>query len=145
MQLTPDGIKWIFRFRSCCDKAGFQPTFKLFHQLFVLIRSNHLPLYELRLRADECGYGPGQGKLVIMQTSLKFWNGDLIFLKGLDLGYMSHIVISEEIEDFQPLTLKDNVVHHVFKFCECLGYQFTRDTFMKHNIMHTHGCKFLAL
>lgn len=91
MQLTPNEVKWITWFLSCCDKAEIQPTFKLFHQIFILIRSNHFPLYELHFRAAECGYGPGDAKPVIMQSSLKFWNGKVIFLKVLNLAYMPHI------------------------------------------------------
>lgn len=141
MQLTTNGVKWISWFLASCDKSGFQPTFKVFHHLFVLIRSNHQPLYELRFRAAECGYGPGQAKPVIMQSSLKFWNGELIFLRGLDLAHMPPIVTSEEIEDFHPPILKGEALHHIFKFCECLGFQFTLDTFMKHRTLYTLGCK----
>lgn len=84
-------------------------------------------------------------KPVIMQSSLKYWNKEVIFLKGLDLAYMPPIVMSEETEDFHPPILKDDALHHVFKFCEYLGFQFTRDTFMKHKTLYTHGCKFPTL
>lgn len=80
-------------------------------------------------------------KPVIMQTSLKFWNGELIFIKGLDLEYMPHIRMSEKTEDFRPPTLKGDVLKDVFKFCECIGFQFTQHTFIKPKILHTHGCK----
>lgn len=116
MQLTPKGVKWISWFLACCYKSGFQPTFKLFHQLFVLIRSNHLPLYELHFQAVECDYGPRKANPVIMQTLLKFWNREGIFLKSLDLAYMPHIVMTEEAEDFQPQILKDDSLCYVFKF-----------------------------
>lgn len=144
MQLTPNGVKWITWFLSCCNKFGFQPTIKLFHQIFVLIRSNHLPLYELRFRAAEYDYGPGDAKPVIMQSSLKFLNGEVIFLKGLDLAYMPPIFMSLETEDFQPPILKDDALHHVFQFREFLGYQFTQDSLMRYKTLHNHGCKFLA-
>lgn len=83
-------------------------------------------------------------KPVIMQSSLKFWNKELLFVKGLDLAYMPYIVMSEKTEDFRPPILKDDALHHIFKFCECLGVQFTWDTFMKLKILYTHGCKFLV-
>lgn len=47
MQVTPNGVKWITWFLACCNKMGFQPTFKRFHQIFFVVRSNHLPLYVL--------------------------------------------------------------------------------------------------
>lgn len=141
MQLTPNGVKWITWFLSCCDKCGFQPTLRLFHQLFYLIRSNHLPLYELRFRAAECGYGPGKAKPIIMQSSLKYWNKELIFLKFSDVPYMPHIVMSEETEDFKPPILKGDTLNDVFKFSNSLGFQCTRDTFMNPRTLHTHGCE----
>lgn len=106
----------------CCNKMGFQPIFKLFHQIFFLVQSNHHPLYELRFRAAECGYSPNQAKPVIQQSSLKYWSGELIFLNGLDLAYMPHIAIDQDIEDSHPPTLKGEALDQVFKFCECLGY-----------------------
>lgn len=77
-----------------------------------------------------------------MQTSIKFWNGELIFLKGLDLAYMPHIVVSEETEDFNPPVLIGDALHHAFKFCECLGFQLTQDSFMMHDLLFKLGCKF---
>lgn len=121
---------------------GYQPTFKLFHQLFYISKSNHLPLYELQFRAAEYGYNSGHSKPVIMQSSLKYWNGELIFLKGLDPGYMPNIVADCEIEDFHPPTLTGEALDQVFSFCECLGYQMTRDTFMTQKSVYKHSCKY---
>lgn len=59
--------------------------------MFSLVKSSVKPLYELRFRAAECGFGSGDAKPVIQQTSLKFWNGEFIFLKGLDLRYLPYI------------------------------------------------------
>lgn len=53
-------------------------------------------------------------------------------MKGIDLRYMPQIAIDREIEDFRPLVLQGDVLRQVFDFCECLGYQLIRDTFMKH-------------
>lgn len=97
MQLTPNGVKWISRFLSCCDKAEFQPTFKLFHQLFVLIQSNHLPLYEIGFRTAESAMGRdklNQWSCIPHLNSgmvkiLEWWG---YFLKGLDLSYMPHLL-----------------------------------------------------
>lgn len=84
MQVTPNMVKWITWFLACYNQMDYQPTFRLFHQLFYLVRSNHLSLYELRFRAVEYGYDPGSAKPVIHQSSSKHWDGELIFLKGLD-------------------------------------------------------------
>lgn len=140
MQLTPNGVRWINWFLAWCDKMGYQPTLKLFHQLFFLLWSNHLPLYELPFRGVECDYGPGHNKPVIQQSSLKYWNGELMFPKGLDLDYMPQIAIDHEVEDFLSM-LKDEDLTQVFNFCECLGYQLTQDMFMKHRTLFKHGCK----
>lgn len=96
---------------------GYQPTFKLFHQLFICVKSNRPPLYELRLRATECGYSPGYTKPIIQKTSLKFWNREVIFLRGLYLDYMPRIAIDQEIDDFYPPTLKDEALVQIRSFC----------------------------
>lgn len=63
-------------------------------------------------------------------------------MKDLDLAYMPPIVTSEETEDFHPPILKEEPLHHIFKFCECVGFQFIRETFMKPKNLYAHGCKF---
>lgn len=73
----------------------------LFHQLFSLVKSSVKPLYELRFRAAECGFGSGDAKLVIQQASLKYWNGELIMLKGLDLSYLPYIATEGVITQFE--------------------------------------------
>lgn len=146
MQLTPNGVKWISWFLSCCDKMCNQPTFRLFHKLFFVMKSNHLPLYELRFWATECGYNSGLSKPVFQQSSLKYWSGELIFLKRLDLEYLPHLALNREIEDFHPPVLIGKALSKIFNFCECLGYHLTRDTFMKHKTIHNHECElFCAL
>lgn len=74
---------------------------------------------------------------------MKYWDGKLIILKGLDLDYMTHIDVDQDIEDFHPHVLEGEALVQVFKFCECLGYQMTQDTFMKHKTLYKHGCKCL--
>ena len=87
MQITPNGIKWMTWFIATCNQFKVQPTFKLWHHIFHLVWSSQFPLYELRFRAPECGYG-GSYIPVIQQSSLKYWNGELIMLRGLDLYYL---------------------------------------------------------
>lgn len=106
---------------------------------FFFVKLNHLPLYELRFRASECGYSPGFFKSLIQQTSLKFWNDEVIFLRGLDWDYMPQITVDQEIDDFRQPALKNEALAQVFNFCECMGYQLTRDTFMKHRTLFNHG------
>lgn len=84
-------------------------------------------------------------KPVIMKSSLNYWNKELIFLKALNLTYIPHIFMSEETEDFRPPTLKGDGLHDIFKFCQCLGFKCTRDTFMNPKTLYTHGCKYHVL
>ena len=91
MQINPNGIKWMTWFLATCNKMKIQPTFKLFHQVFLLVKSTQEPLYEVRFRAKVCGYGPGLARPMIMLSSLKHWNHEIILLKGLDLGFMPYI------------------------------------------------------
>ncbi|KAK1392112.1 hypothetical protein POM88_011168 [Heracleum sosnowskyi] len=140
MQITPNGVKWITWFLACCNKMGYQPTLRLFHQLFKLVQSNKEPLYEIRFRAEECGYPSGSAKPVIQQSTLKFWNGEVIFLKGLDLEFLPHIVSNVEAEVFDVFTLEGEALVQIHQFCECLGFQMTRDSFMKHDLLFELGC-----
>lgn len=79
-------------FLAACNKSKLHPAFRIFHQLFSLVKSSVKPLYELRFRASEYGFGPGLTKSVMQQASLKHWNREVILLKGLDLFYMPYIV-----------------------------------------------------
>lgn len=45
MQIAPNRIKWVIWFLAACEKMGYQPTFKLFHQIFYYAKSNKKPLY----------------------------------------------------------------------------------------------------
>ncbi|KAL8089632.1 hypothetical protein AgCh_039203 [Apium graveolens] len=71
MQITPKGIKWMTWFIATCNQFKVQPTFKLWHHIFHLVRSSQFPLYELQFRAPECGYC-GSYRPVIQQSSLKY-------------------------------------------------------------------------
>ena len=144
MQITPNDIKWITWFLACCNKSKVQPTFKLFHQLFNLVKSSVKPLYELRFRAAECGFGPGQSKPVMQQSSLKHWNREVILLKGLDLFFLPYISTEGAVFDFKPPVLEGKALKQIYQFCTCLGPQWTRDTFMDHKKMYKNGCKFLC-
>lgn len=121
MQITPNGIKLMNLFLSCYNKMNFQPTFILFYQLFSLVKSNVKPLYELRFRFTKCGFGSGDAKPVIQQSSLKYWNAELIMLKGLDLFYMSYIATSRVVTNFKPSVLEKRTLRQVFEFYNCLG------------------------
>lgn len=105
------------------------------------MKSNQPPLYELRIRTAERGCNLGYTKPVMHQTSLKYWNGEVMFLRGFDLDYMPQLATDQEIDDFHPPTLKDEALVQIQSFCECLDYQMTRDSFMKHKTMFYHGCK----
>ncbi|XP_074365858.1 uncharacterized protein LOC141706878 [Apium graveolens] len=140
MQITPNGIKWMTWFIATCNQFKVQPTFKLWHHIFHLVRSSQFPLYELRFRAPECGYG-GSYRPVIQQSSLKFWNGELIMLRGLDLHYLPHIASEGVRTRFRRDVLRGEALRLIFAFCECLGFQMTRDTFMNHRTLHRLGCK----
>ncbi|KAK1365436.1 hypothetical protein POM88_040997 [Heracleum sosnowskyi] len=140
MQITPNGVKWMTWFLSSCNKMGYQPTLRLFHQLFKLVQSNKEPLYEIRFRAEECGYPSGTAKPVIQQSTLKYWSGELIFLKGLDLEFLPYIVSGVEAEVFDTYTLEGEALAQIHRFCECLGFQMTRDSFMKHDKLFELGC-----
>ncbi|KAK1397106.1 hypothetical protein POM88_006969 [Heracleum sosnowskyi] len=140
-QITPNGVKWITWFLACCEKSELLPTFKLFHQLFYLLRSNKRPFYELRFRGEECGYPSGSAKPVMQNISLKGWNGEAIMLKGLDLLYMPHFVAGDKPKVFPYYKLEGQARAKVHAFCECLGYQLTRDTFMDHHKLFEFGCR----
>ncbi|XP_074368390.1 uncharacterized protein LOC141708587 [Apium graveolens] len=135
MQITPNGIKWMTWFIATCNKFKVQPTFKLWHHIFHLVRSSQFPLYELRFRAPECGYG-GSYRPVIQQSSLKYWNGELIMLRGLDLYYLPHFASEGVRTRFRREVLRGEAIRLMFAFCECLGFQMTRDTFMIHRTMN---------
>ncbi|KAL8157803.1 hypothetical protein AgCh_002495 [Apium graveolens] len=141
MQITPNGIKWITWFIAACNQFKVQPTFKLWHHIFHLVRSSQFPLYELRFRAPECGYG-GSYRLVIQQSSLKFWNGELIMLRGLDLHYLPHIASEGVRTRFRRDVVRGDALRLIFAFCESLGFQMTRDTFMNHRTLHRLGYEF---
>lgn len=121
--------------------SKYQPTFRLFHQLFSLVWSSVRPFYELRFRAAECGFGPGHTKPVMQQSSLKHWNLDIILLKGLDLFYFPYIATKGVVTEFKPPILEGISLKQIYELCTCLGPQLTRDTFMDHRRMHHFGCK----
>ena len=141
MQITPNGIKWMSWFLICCNQQNLQPTFKLFHQLFLLVKSGQQPLYELRFRAAECGYPDAIPKPVVHKDSLKYWNQEILLLKGLDLGYMPYIATSGVVTDFSPPVLEGEAQKQVFEFCRVMKHQLTRDSFMQYDQLHEWGCK----
>ncbi|KAK1383958.1 hypothetical protein POM88_021693 [Heracleum sosnowskyi] len=140
MQVTPNGIKWVIWFLACCEKSEYIPTFRLFHQLFQLVRSNKKPLYELRFRAKECGFPSGSAQPVIQQSTLKGWSGEVLMLRGWDLGGMPHIVLDKEAKIFETVKLTGSALRRIRKFCGILGFQCTRDTFMDHKKLFELGC-----
>ncbi|KAL8119002.1 hypothetical protein AgCh_016482 [Apium graveolens] len=77
---------------------------------------------------------------IIQQSSLKFWNGELIMLRGLDLHYLPHIASEGVRTRFRRDVLRGDALRLIFAFCECLGFQMTRDTFMNHRTLHRLGC-----
>ncbi|KAL8089211.1 hypothetical protein AgCh_038846 [Apium graveolens] len=139
MQITPNGIKWMTWFIATCNPFKVQPTFKLWHHIFHLVRSSQFPLYELRFRAPECGYS-GSYRPVIQQSSPKYWNGELIMLWGLDLHYLPHMASEGVRTRFRRDVLRGDALRLIFVFCESLGFQMTRDTFMNHRTLHRLGC-----
>ncbi|KAK1375799.1 hypothetical protein POM88_031992 [Heracleum sosnowskyi] len=140
MQVTPNGVKWISWFLACCEQSNLMPTFKLFHQLFQLVRSNKKPLYELRFRAKECGYPVGFAQPVIQQSTLKGWGGEVIMLRGWDLEGMPHMVEGGESKNFETFDLTGVALAKIKKFCGSLGFPCTRDTFMDYKKLFELGC-----
>ena len=141
MQITPNGIKWTTWFLAACNKSKIQPTFRLFHHLFTLVKSSVKPLFELRFRYAECGFGPGHTKPVMQQSSLKHWNRELILLKGVDLFYTPYVATEGVITEFDRPVLEGKALKQIYDFCNRLGSQWTRDTFMDFRKLHRHGCK----
>lgn len=70
-QLVPNAVKWIMWFLGCCNVKGYLPTFRLFHYIFTLAKSNLEPLYELRFNYDRCSFKKGGAMPVTMMSSLK--------------------------------------------------------------------------
>ena len=143
MQLTPNAVKWMTWFLWACNKMNYYPTLRLFRMLFQFKKSGVKPLYELRFRSKECGLGTGFVSPVMHQSSLKGWNGEVLMLKGLDLGFMPYI----EVDDKEVKTdsgapgATGEFRAQLVEFCNCLGFQLTRDTFMQHNKLHEGGCE----
>ena len=143
MQLTPNAVKWMTWFLWACNKMNYYPTLKLFRMLFQFKKSGVKPLYELRFRSKECGLGTGFVSPVMHQSSLKGWNGEVLMLKGLDLAFMPYI----EADDKKVKTdsgapgATGEFRAQLVEFCNCLGFQLTRDTFMQHDKLHEGGCE----
>lgn len=55
---------------------------------------------------------------------------------------MPHIALDRDIYDFHPPVLEGEALTQVHNFCECLGYQMTRHTLMKHEALYNHGCNY---
>ena len=144
MQITPNAIKLMTWFLCACNKMGYQPTFKLFHILFQFKKSGEKPLYELRFRSKECGFGPDFLKPVMHQSSLKNWNREVLMLKGLDIHYMPYLVTDDKLvkTNFDAPGASGKFRDQLREFCECLGQQLTRDTFMQFDKLHEWGCKY---
>ena len=145
MQITPNGVKWMTWFMIACDKMNLQPTFKLFHHLFTFAHSSYKPFYELRFRGAECGFEPGDERPMVLGSSLKNWNREIIMLKGLDLEFMPYIATDGVVTDFRAPALEGEALGQIRDFCDCLGHQVTRDTFMNFKKLCNWGCKCLDL
>ena len=143
MQIMPNGIKWMAWFLLACNKMNYYPTLKLFHLLSQFKKSGQEPLYELRFRSKEYSLGAGFVRPVIHQSSLKNWNHEVLMLKGLDLGYMPYIVTDDKQvrTDFGASGTAGEFRDQLIKFCNCLVFQLTRETFMQYDKMHEGGCK----
>lgn len=83
-KLSPNAIKWIIWFLGCNVK-GYLPTFKLFHQLFSLAKSNMAPLYEFWFRYEECGFKKRGPNPIVKLGSLKGWHEQWVFVQFEDL------------------------------------------------------------
>lgn len=140
MQITPNGIEWMTWFLAFCNKSKYQPTFRIFHQLFTLVPFNIKPLYELCFKAAECGFGSIQAKPMIPQSLLKHWNGKMIMLKGLDRFYLPYISMDKVVTDFRLPVLEGEALQQILDFCNCLGSQITRDSFMDHRKLYRYRC-----
>lgn len=141
-QMTPNVVKWIFYFLGCCEKAGVLPTFKLFHHLFQLVRSNNKPMFEFRFRGTACGYPSGASKPLGMLPSLKGWNGEFVFLQGVDIRFMPTFKEKPLAMHFEVMDLQGEALDQVNAFCRGLGRQVTREDLMSHKYRSEIGCKF---
>ncbi|XP_074327713.1 uncharacterized protein LOC141665627 [Apium graveolens] len=61
-------------------------------------------------------------------------------LRGLDLHYLPDIASEGVRTRFRRDVLRGDALKLIFAFCECLGFQMTRDTFMNHRTLHRLGC-----
>lgn len=85
----------------------------------------------------------GSAKPVIMQSSLKGWNRKWMWVKGLDVEYIPLFANKKkEIEENETYKFEGEAFRQIHAFCECLDFQMTRDTFMKHDQMYELGCKY---
>lgn len=141
-QLTPNAVKWISYFLGCCEKAGVLPTFKLFHHVFQLVHSNNVPMYEFRFRGKACGYPSSASKPLVMLPTLKGWNGEFAFLRGVDIRFMPTFKEEPIAMNFEVFDLQDAAMDRVHAFCRGLGRQVTRDDLMSHEYLFGIGCKF---
>lgn len=92
---------------------------------------------------EECGYGDGDARPVIMMSTLRWWNWKFIFLKGLDFEYMPLFRDAEANLHFDLCELRGGALARVHRFCEGLGKQLTRDSFMNHRLLFDMGCKYV--
>lgn len=127
-------------FLAFCNKSKYQPTFRIFHQFFTLVPSNIKRLYELCFKAAECGFGSSQAKPMIPQSLLKHWNGKMIMLKGLHLFYLPYVAMDKVVTDFRLPILEGEALQQILDFCNCLGSQMTRDSFMDHRKLYRYRC-----
>lgn len=82
----------------------------------------------------------GDAKALMQQSSLKGWNREVIFLKGLDIEYMPLFAARSDIVEREVYQFEGEALDRIHSFCECLGFQMTRDTFMNHEKMFELGC-----
>lgn len=139
-QLVPKSVRWIVWFIGCCNAGGFQPTFRLFHNLFKLQKSIVAPSYELHFRDSTTDFHPGMPRPVVHQNSLKGWHQEFIFIRGGDLEDIP-IFSLEAMEQFPVDVFQGDALVKVSEFCGGLGMQMTRDSFMSNQTLYNMGCK----
>lgn len=116
------------------------PTFKLFHHVFQLVHSNNVPMFEFRFRGKACGYPSSASKPLVMLPTLKGWNGEFVFLRGVDIRFMPTFKEEPLAMNFEVFDLQDAAMDRVHAFCQGLGRQVTRDDLMSHQYLFELGC-----
>lgn len=97
-------------------------------------------MFEFRFRGKACGYPSGASKPLGMLPSLKGWNGEFVFLQGVDIRFMPTFKENPLAMHFEVFDFQDAALDRVNAFCRGLGRQVTRDDLVSHKYRSEIGC-----